>query len=439
MVTFIIFLIISPLVDLLIFLNITRVKARNTKDKFILVGVLIAILLLEIISDFTLWKHTDLLFTLIEIGLFGIVFYKRIKSKMLFINSGLMVAILGVINDLIGTVSDNLWTADQSDVVYLLISIIEYLIIRYYSSKLNKIFSGINKKTIFYSLIYLYISTAIAYVVASLERKITIGTIIILGILMIQGVYTVISLKLNIQLQTNLLERAEQQKLKEANHQLEQNNKQLKDYATSLEKDEDRLRRFKHDYRNILNSLKLSAQKDDSKQLIKQLDKYSQDYFDENTLSKFKDVNHIHDDMVKSIIITKLAKIYDQNIPYRFSCENDIDDFPFISTNEHLDVIRIIGIAFDNSIEASEGLKNAQIEAMLYQSEGNLEFIIRNKIDQVDKDQILKAGFTTKNDHNGLGLSNALEIANKYFENIMIDVDIDEKWFTFSLVLLPTG
>lgn len=439
MVTFIIFLIISPLVDLLIFLNITRVKARNTKDKFILVGVLIAILLLEIISDFTLWKHTDLLFTLIEIGLFGIVFYKRIKSKMLFINSGLMVAILGVINDLIGTVSDNLWTADQSDVVYLLISIIEYLIIRYYSSKLNKIFSGINKKTIFYSLIYLYISTAIAYVVASLERKITIGTIIILGILMIQGVYTVISLKLNIQLQTNLLERAEQQKLKEANHQLEQNNKQLKDYATSLEKDEDRLRRFKHDYRNILNSLKLSAQKDDSKQLIKQLDKYSQDYFDENTLSKFKDVNHIHDDMVKSIIITKLAKIYDQNIPYRFSCENDIDDFPFISTNEHLDVIRIIGIAFDNAIEASEGLKNAQIEAMLYQSEGNLEFIIRNKIDQVDKDQILKAGFTTKNDHNGLGLSNALEIVNKYFENIMIDVDIDEKWFTFSLVLLPTG
>ncbi len=149
MVTFIIFLIISPLVDLLIFLNITRVKARNTKDKFILVGVLIAILLLEIISDFTLWKHADLLFTLIEISLFGIVFYKRIKSKMLFINSGLMVAILGVINDLIGTVSDNLWTADQSDVVCLLISIIEYLIIRYYSSKLNKIFSGINKKLFF--------------------------------------------------------------------------------------------------------------------------------------------------------------------------------------------------------------------------------------------------------------------------------------------------
>ena len=90
-------------------------------------------------------------------------------------------------------------------------------------------------------------------------------------------------------------------------------------------------------------------------------------------------------------------------------------------------------------LEASEGLKNAQIEAMLYQSEGNLEFIIRNKIDQVDKDQILKAGFTTKNDHNGLGLSNAMEIANKYFENIMVDVDTKGEWFTFSLVLLPTN
>ncbi|GAA2864883.1 sensor histidine kinase [Lactobacillus intestinalis] len=432
---------IGPAVDILIFLNITKLRVKSIFDRFVLIGLGITVILLESISDFIKLDQTDLIFTIIEASLFEIVFYKRVKDKILLVNAGIIVAMLSLISDFVITISENLSFTNTALVEFMsmLLPIIEYIVIRHYSSKLNRLFSGINKKTIFYTLLYLYISTAIAYIVATLEKQVTIETLTILGILVIQGVYAIVSLKLNLQLQTTLLEKAEQQKLKDVNHQLEKNNKQLKDYATSLEKDEDRLRRFKHDYRNILNGLKIAAQKDDSKALIKQLDEYSQNHFDENTLSKFKDVHHIHNDMIKSIIITKLAKIYDDKIPYRFSCEKDIIDFPFISKDEELDIVRIIGIAFDNAIEASEGLKNAQIEAMLYQSEGNLEFIIRNKIDQVDKDQILKAGFTTKNDHNGLGLSNAMEIANKYFENIMVDVDTKGEWFTFSLVLLPTN
>ena len=101
--------------------------------------------------------------------------------------------------------------------------------------------------------------------------------VILIGILIIQGVYTIVNVKISVRTSKNILNEAEQNYLKKQNAQLQRNNNQLKEYANSLEKDEDRLRRFKHDYRNILNSLKISAQKEDSKVLIKQLDEYTKE------------------------------------------------------------------------------------------------------------------------------------------------------------------
>lgn len=51
--------------------------------------------------------------------------------------------------------------------------------------------------------------------------------------------------------------------------------KQLQDYAEYLEKSEDELRAFRHDYRNMFNSLKISAQEGDTKELIQKLDEYT--------------------------------------------------------------------------------------------------------------------------------------------------------------------
>jgi hypothetical protein len=62
---------------------------------------------------------------------------------------------------------------------------------------------------------------------------------------------------------------------------MEAENQQLKEYSNYLDENEDELRHFKHDYENLLNSLKISAEKGDSKSVVKQLAKYTNSQFDE--------------------------------------------------------------------------------------------------------------------------------------------------------------
>lgn len=67
-----------------------------------------------------------------------------------------------------------------------------------------------------------------------------------------------------------------------------------------------------------------------------------------------------------------------------------------------MDIVRIIGITFDNAIEATEQLKNSKIEAMFYQDNGNFEFVIRNSMAKdINKSEISNVGYTTKENHSG--------------------------------------
>ncbi len=217
-------------------------------------------------------------------------------------------------------------------------------------------------------------------------------------------------------------------------------NEQLKEYADYLDRNEDELRRFKHDYQNILLSLKVSAEKGGSQALVEELEKYTSSQFDQKALRKYPDVNHVKIPELKSIAIAKLAKLYNEKIDYSFGCEPEISQIP--QTNL-LDLVRIIGIAFDNAIEASQQLEalggQGRVEAMYYQEGGDFEFMIRNRIGGpvADSDQLAQAGYTTKKDHAGLGLANVKELVSQHDEQMLLDYGPEAGWFNFNLTLLP--
>lgn len=78
------------------------------------------------------------------------------------------------------------------------------------------------------------------------------------------------------------------------------------------------------------------------------------------------------------------------------------------------DLVRIIGVTFDNAIEASKNLPNAQVNVMIYQDQpGEFEYEIDNRCRDSDLsvEKMSKAGFTTKKGHKGLGLANVDDIA----------------------------
>lgn len=434
-------LLLTPAIKIALFLRLLdqRPASRRAWAIFLcvwLIGVIDGITIESVPSYFI-----DLPFGIFELILLVLTQIKGKKVKPA-VNAALIIGILGLLKDIVVNIIS--WSFTESLATSLWVDfgvlLAGFLFAWPLSPKIRKYISDVRYQTnCLLLLAYLYAATIFAYVVGMQVKKMSVGLAILLGILAVQGIYAVLSFSLSIKNQTALLNEAEKRHLQAQNRQLYESNQQLKSYAASLEQDEDRLRRFKHDYRNILSSLKLAAAQNDSQQLLKKLDEYSRENFDEHALAKFQDVNHIHDDLLKSIVITKLSKIYDQGIPYRFSCQKDIDHLPLVSEMEKMDLVRVIGISFDNAIEASSGLKDARIEAMFYQENGDFEFVIKNKTDNIPSPHIFEPGYTSKDQHAGLGLSNALEIVNKYAGQMIVDIDTTGNTFTFSLMVLEEG
>ena len=222
--------------------------------------------------------------------------------------------------------------------------------------------------------------------------------------------------------------------------------RQLEEYTKYLEDSEDDLRQFKHDYQNVLNSLKLYAQEGDVQAVIHKLDKETNSSLDPAALSKYKDVNHVHVKSIKSIIITKLAEMYNLKIPYNFECRGSVKK---LSANiDELDLVRILGIAFDNAIEESKIIKDMakknkspeyeEIQIMAY-SDGpnNFEFEIRNRVrkdQKISTSKIQEQGFTTKKGHQGYGLANIRKLGEKY-PDMSVSYMVQDGWFDFYMVI----
>ncbi|TSO26992.1 GHKL domain-containing protein [Lactobacillus sp. LL6] len=357
-------------------------------------------------------------------------------------------------------------------IISITVEIVGYLIIRRYFSQLHKLLTDKNSNIFIGILLYLYIIGIGVEFFISGDNKTTEVVTISLGLLLLQSIFAFVLYYAMIKTENNLLSKKEQenqklqnQLLKAKNNELSQEKQrqklqyellknekdklteehnQLKEYAEYLDKNEDDLRKFKHDYQNMMNSLIISAENGKTDEVVSKLKEYTNSHINSKALRKYKDLNHVHVDFLKSIAIAKLAKLYNADINYSFGCNKEINRIP--KTIDYLDITRIIGIAFDNAYEESMALRketgnldSAQILATYYQEDGDFEFEIRNKIrpKKINTKLISRKNYTTKEHHMGIGLANVTEITKKYESTVLVNYGIDDDWFTFSLIVLP--
>ena len=330
------------------------------------------------------------------------------------------------------------------EILFVILIQINHLIIqRLLTDSNSNIFIGL--------LLYIYLASSIIYFFVLKDDKLSEVLDLSLGLLVLQITFSIFIYLAGLHIQKGLLTKQEQknqelelQLLLSKQRAIEIENKQLQEYTCYLDKNEDKLRRFKHDYQNLLDGLRIGAQEDDVQAVINQLVEYSASHFNQKALRKYKGVNHIHDKNLKSIAIAKLTKLYDLKIDYSFGCDKDIDQIP--RSVDVLDLIRIIGITFDNAIEESQKLINktkqknsARVDAMYYQEDGDFEFEIRNRIvdRNIDTNNIQKKNYSTKNGHMGLGLSNVQKIVHKYENSMLVKYSVQNGWFVFNLIVLP--
>lgn len=209
----------------------------------------------------------------------------------------------------------------------------------------------------------------------------------------------------------------------------------LKKYTEQLEQKQEQLSKFRHDYKNLLLSLKQTANIENNSSLrnqIVQLEEYSQSYLS-NKIFDYRNFNNIQNDYLKSLLISKFNQASKQKVSCQFECSKSIYDIPI----PIFDCVRIIGILLDNAIEAARESHEMFLSLMIYQDESQLEFLIENSYCQTDIsiDTLQKKGLSTKEGHFGLGLS-TIQDFNKKNTNMFIQYQKKATVFSTQLIFM---
>lgn len=211
--------------------------------------------------------------------------------------------------------------------------------------------------------------------------------------------------------------------------------KYLQDYAKKMEDLYMDLRVFKHDYFNILSSLRAYMDADDMDGL--------KNYFEHSIMPESKKLDNKNKELsslsylgvqeLKGLVYTKLFHAVNLGILVELDIKEPITQFSM----DILDLTRILGIFLDNAIEAAETTKDKKVYIGFAKREENVLVVIRNSCEnqQIDMKGIYQLGRSSKGEHRGVGLYQAQRILGKY-KNIIHSTGYVETMFSQTLEIV---
>lgn len=200
------------------------------------------------------------------------------------------------------------------------------------------------------------------------------------------------------------------------------------EYTLQIESINNEMRKFRHDYVNILTTMSEYIRENDMDGL--------KTYFNDNIVPmkdnlqmnsiKINGTDNLKVRAIKGLVTTKILQAQEKNIPISIEVPELIDH---IEMNT-VDLSRIIGIIIDNAIEASEELEDALIRIAFINVETSVMFIVMNKCkeDMPKIHELFQDSFSTKGDNRGLGLTTLKEITDTT-ENVLLDTTIENGYF----------
>lgn len=179
----------------------------------------------------------------------------------------------------------------------------------------------------------------------------------------------------------------------------------MQDYTNRMESFYDEIHIFRHDYRNILATMQDYIDNGDIDDL--------QIYFHDKILSDTQILSDdgfflgklhlIEDQAVKSLLYTKLITILNHKLSLIFELTEHVPVIPV----DNLLLCRVLGILLDNAIEASVASDAKMLHLAIVCTDASTIFVIANSTLPltVPISQLSAQGFTTKENHSGLGLA----------------------------------
>ena len=336
-------------------------------------------------------------------GLFPVVLWNLLhRSITFFILPG-----LGFSN--IQQISHNKTLLTISALTASILSFVIPIVLQYNFEILNKQQNPRENRKI---IIFLNISMLIYYLLVQifsyLEVMYRIDALLYRELVVV--IYIIIFLiSLNI-LDRNLRERIQQQLSEQRELQL----RNMSDYSQHIEELYNELRSFRHDYINILRSLKLGIDTHDLpaiEQIYNQVLKDSGQAFNQSKYDLGR-LSNIHNDALKSVLSAKFLEAQSKGIEIGLEVPQEIKP----QGMELLDFITIVSILADNAMEAAVETSHPVVSFAFLEQESRQIFIVENTIKEpsISSDNIFKKGFSTKGENRGLGLSNVQNIISHY-------------------------
>jgi len=206
-------------------------------------------------------------------------------------------------------------------------------------------------------------------------------------------------------------------------------------YMKELEQVNQDMHKFRHDYVNIL--LTMRGFLDDNN--MTGLKSYFHDHIikvEQQTLHHnlmFIQLKNIKISELKGLIATKLIAAEKSKVLVNVEVPDEITEINM----DIIDLARIIGILLDNAIEGSEDIQLAKINvAILLTIDGDVVIVIENRTNLTDINisRLFDENVSTKGSQRGLGLSTVRSIISNY-PNTVINTSIDNEWFIQEVVV----
>ncbi|WP_394527207.1 sensor histidine kinase [Lacrimispora sp. JR3] len=209
-------------------------------------------------------------------------------------------------------------------------------------------------------------------------------------------------------------------------------------YTERLETSYGTMRKFKHDYMNILSTMSGYMEENDMAGLMEyygsQVLPISHAFSESDT--KLGALSNIKNTALKSLLSSKFIYSMEIGIKAEIELTEPIDTF-------HMDILelsRIIGIFFDNAVEAAAETKEKELIFCMFYKDDRLFVIIRNTALPPDHaiSELRSHGVSSKGENRGVGLYN-VEMILKNYDNAIWNTTYEEPYFTQELILMKPG
>ncbi|ETD98499.1 sensor kinase [Streptococcus mitis 27/7] len=185
-------------------------------------------------------------------------------------------------------------------------------------------------------------------------------------------------------------------------------------YSRHIEELYKEVRSFRHDYTNLLTSLRLGIEEEDMEQIKEVYDsvlKDSSEKLQDNKYDLGRLVN-VRDRALKSLLAGKFLKARDKKIVFNVEVPEEIQ----VEGMSLLDFLTIVSILCDNAIEASAEASQPHVSIAFLKNGAQETFIIENSIKEegIDISEIFSFGASSKGEERGVGLYTVMKIVESH-------------------------